>query len=282
MTQDLGETPQYQQTMTHLERVKKTSESGGEYWLAREISPILGYANWRKFEAVIERATASFESSEINPSHHIAPTGNVMEVGGGGKYQGKDYFLSRSACYLIAMNGQPSKPEIAAAQAYFAVQTRLREIDEQKSEDEKRLELREKVRESFKAVSSVAKEAGVSSLKQALFHDARYRGLYGMSGREMKATKGLTKTENPFDRMAALELSANDFQMNLAAETIEKENVSGERQAIEKNKEVAKRVRKTMIDSGSRTPEQLPPAEPIKEVHKRLKAQKKLSKRPSA
>ncbi len=282
MAHDLEKTPQYRQTMKHLEDVKKTNNDGQDYWLAREINIILGYPKWREFEAVIERARASFESNKINPSHQIVPTHKLMGVGKGGKYRGKDYFLSRPACYLIAMNGHPSKPEIAAAQAYFAVQTRLREAEERKSDDEKRLELREKVTESFKAVSGVAKNAGVRNQMQAIFHDARYLGLYNMRSQDVKIKKGLGPKDNLFDRAGPLELSANEFQMNLAADVIQKENIHGETNVIQKNRSLAADVRKVMENGGATMPENLSLEEPIKDVKKRIKQQQKaLSKSPN-
>ena len=272
--------PKYQDTMARLEDLRRVSDSGSEYWFAREIQTVVGYSEWRNFTRVVDRARSSMKASGITPSHHIVETTKMMEVGKGAMRQDRDFFLSRAACYLIAMNGDPSKPEIAAAQAYFAVQTRAREVENISAEDEKRLELREKVKESFKEVSGVAKQAGVKNEKQPIFHDARYRGLYRMSNREMKKIKGINPRDNPFDHMGALELSANDFQMNLAAETIRKEGVRGEESAIRKNKEVAERVRQTMIDSGSRPPEELPLAEPIKNVAKRIKSKKKLTQDP--
>lgn len=263
---------EYQHVMERLEALRRVSRKGSEYWLAREIQSVLGYADWRNFQNVIEKARSSMEANAVPASHHIVEFDELMGPGKGGRPQEGNYFLSRAACYLMAMNGDPSKVQIAAAQAYFAVQTRAREIESSRSEDQKRLQLREKVKVSFRTVSGVAREAGVGNPKQPIFHDARYKGLYGMSAKAVKAKKGLAQKDNPFDYMGALELSANDFQMNLAAETLQKEGVAGEWRAIQKNKEVARKVRRTMIESGSRPPEELPVAESIKSVAKRLKA----------
>lgn len=275
MDSAIEELPAYRSALDQLETLRHMGSSGQEFWIAREIHPVLGYPVWDKFEPVIDRAVKSLIANDLEPSHHIAKTSKMMELGMGAKREGIDYFLSRAACRLIAMNGDPSKPEIAAAQAYFVVQTHRMEQLDAKSEDQKRLDEREKVTHSFKAASSAAKTAGVSGNKQGLFHSARYEGLYGMTSKQYREKKGVGN-DNPFDRMGILELSANDFQMNLAAETIRKESVKGESVAISTNKKVAHRVRQTMIDSGI-YPEKLPIEEPIKEVKKRLKsATKKL------
>jgi DNA-damage-inducible protein D len=281
MASDLPELPEYRSTMQVLENARRTAESGAEYWFAREIQTIFGYDSWSKFTPVVDRAKLSMTSSGIDPSHHVVQTSKMMEVGKGAKRVTDDYFLSRGACYLIAMNGDPSKPQIAAAQAYFATATRAREIGDTLAQDEKRLELREKVTKAFRTVSGVAKDAGVANQRQALFHDSRYVGLYGMSAQDVKALKGVGAKEVLFDRMGALELSANEFQMNLAAETIRTEQIKGEANVIRKNKEVAVKVRKTMIESGSRPPESLPADEPIKVVERRVKQSKKPNKLPS-
>ena len=198
----------------------------------------------------------------------------MMELGGGAKRLSKDYFLTRPACYLIAMNGDPSKPEIAAAQAYFTIQSRKKEIDDQAMEIEKRLELRDKVTKSFKRVSGAAQQSGVRSNKQAIFHDARYQGLYGMSAKDLKQSKGLTDKDQLFDRAGFLELSALDFQMNLAADVLKKENIKSENKAISTNKEIAQRVRKAIADSGATLPEVLPIERPIKEIKKLISIRK--------
>jgi DNA-damage-inducible protein D len=203
----------------------------------------------------------------------------MVELGSGAKRQVEDYFLSRAACYLIAMNGEPSKPEIAAAQAYFTVQTRRMELTDQANKqltnDEKRIQLRAKVASSVRRVSGVAKDAGVQ--RQGLFHDARYRGLYGGLGtRDVKRRKKLAEKDNPFDRFGALELSAHEFQMNLAADVIAKEGIRTEEHAIRRNRGIGEHVRETIKKSGGTMPEDLPLEEPIQTVKKRLRSQKKL------
>jgi DNA-damage-inducible protein D len=209
-----------------------------------------------------------------------------MKVGKGAGMRVSDFFISRTGCYLVAMNGDPAKPEIAAAQAYFTVQTRRMELrdeaDAQLAHDERRLELRGRVTESFKRVSKVAQEAGVRNSSQPFFHGARYRGLYGAPLKEVRAKKRLDKKENPMDRAGPLELSANDFQMNLASQVIAREGIKSEPQAISRNEEVAARVRQVIKDSGSPLPEDLPVEPPIKEVEARVKQKKKLSKPPSS
>lgn len=280
MNGDVENSPQFQTTMERLEGAKRLTEDGAEYWMAREVHVILGYPTWREFGHVIDRARSALVQNGMDASHQIVLTHKMMEVGKGATRQGDDFFLSRLACYLIAMNGDPAKPEIAAAQAYFAIQTRRAELAQEPSltEDEKRLQLRDKVSQAHKHVSGVAQDAGVSSKRQPLFHDARYQGLYGMSARDVKRQKGLADKENIFDHVGPLELSANEFQMNLAAEVITREGVKGEARVIQKNKEIGRHVRKTMVDSRATMPENLPLAEPIKNVRKRVQAQRKLPK----
>jgi DNA-damage-inducible protein D len=269
--------PVYTNTIDRLEKIKRQSTLNVEYWMARDINAILGYPTWREFEAVIERARDALSANGLNPSHQIVLTHKLMEVGGGAQMRGDDYFLTRGACRLIAMNGDPKKPEIAAAQAYFIVQTHRMEQQDASSADEKRLELRQKVTNAFKVVSGVAKEAGVPNTKQAIFHDARYQGLYGMSGSDVKKRKGLQKSDNPFDFAGPLELSANEFQMNMAADAIKNEAIRGEYNVIKKNKKIAEDVRGVMRQNGATMPENLPIAEPINEVKKRINRQKRLS-----
>jgi DNA-damage-inducible protein D len=277
MSHELTNLPEYRHTMDRLEGAKRQSTSGAEYWFAREVSVLLGYPTWREFENVIDRARASFEGNGIDPSQHIVLTHKMVGLGSGAQRQVEDYFLSRAASYLIAMNGDPTKAEIAAAQSYFAIKTRQMELlEEQETPDERRLAARDRVTQSFRRVSGVAKSVGVQ--RQGLFHDARYQGLYGRGTRDVKRLKGLGDKDNLFDFAGALELSAHEFQMNLAADVIAKGEAKGEAQAIAVNKRVGQHVRSTIQASGGTVPEHLKLEEPIKAVKKRVTAQRKLPK----
>ena len=276
MSEELANSPAYRRTLDRLEQLKHTSSEGTEFWLAREINEALGYPNWREFEGLLERAGEALRQIGIDPSHHFVLTHKLMEGGKGSQQRVDDYFLSRSACYLTAMNGQSSKPEIAAAQAYFVVKTREKELEDDRSDDEKRIELREKVTQSVRLVSGVAQAAGVRSQMQPIFHDQRYQGLYGTSLKDLKDFKGLNQKDQMLDRAGPLELAMHEFQMKLAANAITESNVKGEQAAIRTNLEVAKRVRNTVKDSGGTLPEHLPLEPPIKEIKKRVTKQKKL------
>lgn len=134
------------------------------------------------------------ESAGVDPNNQFRETTKMVEVGSGAQIQQKDYFLSRYACYLIAMNGDTSKLEIGTAQTYFAVQTRKQEIFDQLTTEERRIQLRERVRNANRKLNSTAKAAGVQ--KFGIFHDAGYRGLYGMGLTGIKQRKKIPPKED--------------------------------------------------------------------------------------
>ncbi|HTG14407.1 MAG TPA: BRO family protein [Blastocatellia bacterium] len=172
-----------------LDGKRRIASNGAEYWMGRDIQEILGYETWQRFEDTIERAMKACESIGENPEQWFSGIAKPIISGRGGKQLRRDFFLSRLACYLVAMNGDSAKPEVAWAQAYFAVKTRQQEQEDQLTEDEKRLMLRERVRNANKYLNSAAKRAGV--VRYGLFHDAGYRGLYGMSLKSIKQRKKL-------------------------------------------------------------------------------------------
>ena len=266
--------------MERLASLKRVTPTGVDYWLAREILAVLGYARWENFQEAIRRAMSACEGVGANPATHFRETTKMVEVGSGAMRRVPDFFLSRTACYLIAMNGEPSKPEIAAAQAYFTVQTRRMEqrdeSDSRLAHEGRRIELRDRYRESFKGVSGVAQRAGVPNKSQPFFHGARYRGLYGMSLKHVKSRKKLGEKDNLIDRAGPMELSMHNFQMELAAQVLTREGIRGERLAINRNEEVAQRVRQVMEESGGALPEDLPLEPPIKEIEARHKKAKRL------
>jgi len=256
-----------------FENLKQVNDHGAEYWSARDLQPLLGYSQWRRFEDAINRAITSCEQSGNNPEHHFAGAGKPITGGKGAVQVVQDYQLSRFACYLIAQNGDPRKPEIAQAQKYFAIQTRRQELSEQLASDMERLELRKQTSEEFKALSGAARQAGVQNRMFGIFHDAGYKGLYGGLGNEqIKTRKGVPAKEQLMDRMNATELAATQFRMTQTRDKLAREGIRDQQQAIRTHEQVGKEVRAAIERIGGERPENIPVAEHIKEVEKRLRA----------
>ena len=255
-----------------FEELKQVNEYGAEYWSARDLQPLLGYSQWRRFEQAIERAATSCKESGNPPGHHFADAGKPITGGKGAVQIVDDYHLSRFACYLIAQNGDPRKPEIARAQQYFAVQTRRQELSDQLTADVERLELRKQTSEEFKALSGAAQDAGVQSKMFGVFHDAGYKGLYGGLGRDsIKQRKAIPEKDNLLDRMNATELAANQFRMTQTRDKLARDRVGSQAHAIQTHEQVGKEVRDAIKRIGGTLPENIPPAEHIKAVEKRVK-----------
>ena len=256
-----------------FENLRKLNEHGAEYWSARDIQPLLGYTQWRRFEDAIKRAVTSCKQSGNEPTYHFADAGKPIEGGKGAVQVVTDYHLSRFACYLIAQNGDPRKPEIANAQKYFAVQARRQEVSDAIAADIERLELRKQTAEEFKALSGAARESGVHDKMFGVFHDAGYKGMYGGMGRDaIKQFKRIPEKENLMDRMDTTELAANQFRMTQTRDKLAKDKVKDQQAAIRTHENVGKEVRDAIKRIGGTLPEQLSPAEHIKQVEKRVKS----------
>jgi DNA-damage-inducible protein D len=255
-----------------FEELKKVNEYSAEYWSARELQPLLGYTQWRRFEDAVKRAITSCKQSGNEPSYHFAGAGKPIEGGKGAVQLANDYHLSRFACYLIAQNGDPRKPQIANAQKYFAIQARRQEITDAIAADIERLELRKQTSEEFKALSGAARDAGVHDRMFGVFHDAGYKGMYGGLGRDaLKKQKRIPEKENLMDRMDTTELAANQFRMTQTRDKLARERVKDQQSAIKTHESVGKEVREAIKRIGGTLPEKLPPAEHIKQVEKRVK-----------
>ncbi len=256
-----------------FESLKQITPHGAEYWSARDLQPLLGYNHWRSFEKAITKAINSCEQSGNEPDHHFARARKMIAVGKGGQREVLDFQLSRFACYLIAQNGDPRKPEIALAQKYFAIQTRRQELSDQQAADLERLELRKQASEEFKMLSGAARQAGVQNKHFGVFHDAGYKGLYGGLGSEaIRLRKRIFAKDNLMDRMDATELAANQFRMTQTREKLAREGVCGEQRAIQTHNDVGKEVRAAIQRIGGTLPENISPAEHIQQVEERVQS----------
>lgn len=256
-----------------FEELKKINPHDAEYWSARELQTLLGYSQWRRFEEAIKRAMISCGKSGNTTKNHFAGAGKMVDLGSGSIREVDDYHLSRFACYLIAQNGDPRKPEIANAQKYFAIQTRRQEISDALAADVERLELRKQTSEEFKALSGVARQAGVQNKMFGISHDAGYKGLYGgLGSNAIKKRKNIPAKENILDRMDTTELAANQFRMTQTRDKLTRENINNQQQAIRTHENVGKEVRAAIKKIGGILPENISPAEPIARVNKRVKS----------
>lgn len=256
-----------------LDEKKKTTPKGVDYWLARDIRLILGYSDWDGFTGVIEKAKIACESAGASPDNHFRDTTNMVDIGSGAKRRVSDCFLSRYACYLMAMNGDATKAEVGMAQTYFAVQTRRQEALDQLTDAEKRLELRARVKDHNKYLSSAAKKAGVRNFPR--FQDAGYRGLYGGIGvRQVKRRKGIPDKEDLLDRAGRAELAANDFRITQTEEKLAW--VSDEDSATRLHHRVGEEVRATIKKIQGIMPENLPAEPHIKTLRQKRKAKGEL------
>lgn len=262
--------------ISKLKQLQKATAKGYPYWMARDIMAVLDYKEWKDFREVIERAKASCENSGHFLANHFASMPELVEIGSGAKRERENIALSKYACYLVAMNGDTSKPEIAAAQAYFVEQTYRQEHQQSLTDEERRLLLRERVKDGNLKLGGAAKEAGVRSSMFGVFQDAGYKGLYGEIGvREIKRHKGIGDKEDLLDCIGRAELAANEFRITQTEEKLRIEGIKGEQKAINTHHLVGRRVRKAIQDIGGTMPEHLPAAPSIKKLAaKRAKALK--------
>ena len=263
-----------------FESIKHINEYGEEYWLARELQPVLEYVQWRNFAEAVERAKLACKNSGFSIEDHFADVSKTIEMPKGAHKDIPDYMLSRYACYLIVMNGDPRKEVIAVGQTYFAVKTRQQElIDnyEQLSEDQKRLAIRNEMIAHNKSLAEAAQMAGVVDPRDyAIFQNKGYQGLYGgLGAKEIHARKGLKKSQKILDHMGSTELAANLFRATQTDEKLRRENIQGKQAAYDTHYQVGKKVRQTIKELGGTMPEDLPtPQKSIAQIEREQEKRK--------
>jgi DNA-damage-inducible protein D len=259
-----------------FEAIRHLDEEGREYWLAREIAPVLDYAQYRNFLPVIDKAREACRNSNQPEADHFADMRKMVEIGSGAYRPVEDIQLSRYACYLIVQNADPAKPIIALGQTYFTLQTRRQELADaaqfgKLSEDERRLAIRNELTEHNKALSAAAKSAGVETpLDYAVFQDHGYKGLYGgLGAKDLHSRRGLKKSDKILDHMGSTELAANLFRATQTGEKLRREGIRGKTQANKAHHEVGSKVRQTIQELGGTMPEKLPtPEKSIKQIER--------------
>jgi DNA-damage-inducible protein D len=262
--------------ITLFESIKEIDENGNEYWGARKLSKVLEYSEFRHFIPVIERAKEACTNSGHTVSDHFEDYLEEIVHGKGAKQTYESVKLSRYACYLIVQNADPNKEVVAQGQTYFAIQTRLQEIRQMdeynrlKSEEEKRLFLRDEMKRHNIQLAEAAKGAGViEPLDYAIFQNHGYMGLYGgLDAKGIHKRKDLKRSQNILDHMGSTELAANLFRATQTEEKLKRDQIKGKQQANKAHYEIGKKVRKTIEEIGGTMPENLPVADSIKKLEK--------------
>ena len=262
-----------------FESIKQIDDDGNEYWYARDLQEILEYSEWRNFSKIIEKAKSACETSGHAVQSEFVDVNKLVDVGANLQRSIQDIVLSRYACYLIAMNGNPRKEVIALAQTYFAVKTHEQEQLELQKEDSLRLQIRQDIKEHNISLAEAANQAGIKEPKDyAIFQNEGYKGLYGGLGvKQIHAKKGLKKSQKILDHMGSTELAANLFRSTQTDEKLRREGIKGKENANKIHHDVGAKVRQTIKELGGTMPEDLEtPTKSIQQIRKESK--KALSK----
>mgnify|MGYP002515676987 FL=1 len=246
-----------------------------EVWFARDLMSQLGYSKWENFQTAIGRAIDSCRTQGIDAEDYFRPVRRTIELGNGATRDVEDYMLTRYACYLIAQNGDPRKEQIAFAQSYFAVQTRKAELIEERLNHISRLETRERLRASEKQLSQNIYERGVDEKGFGRIRSKGDTALFGgHTTEDMKQRLGIKGTRPLADFLPTLTIAAKNLATEMTNYNVEKADLYGEnsitREHIQNNRSVREMLGKRGIK-----PEELPAAEDIKKLERRVAAEEK-------
>jgi DNA-damage-inducible protein D len=251
------------------------NEQGVEYWFARDLQALLGYSRWENFAKVVEKAKVACGKARQEVVDHFREITKMVDVGSGAQRPVEDVALTRYACYLIAQNGDPSKDPIAFAQTYFAVQTRKQELIEQRIRELDRLVARDKLSKSEKVLSGIIYERLNDQESFARIRSKGDQALFGgFTTQDMKRKLGAPPSRPLADFLPTITIKAKDFANEITGFSVKRDDLRTEPSITDEHVRNNRDVRRLLADRNIK-PEELPPAEDICRVQRRLRAERK-------